>query len=73
MSLRKWIKTFREDWAAAGEALDRNERARARRRAAAPQPPQDGAAAATGSLAAAAGAQAAQAATCPPDAGCTGA
>jgi hypothetical protein len=41
VSLRKWIKEFREDWAAAGEALDRNERARARRRAAALRAPQD--------------------------------
>jgi hypothetical protein len=73
VSLRKWIKEFREDWAAAGEALDRNERARARRRAAAPQAPQDDAAAAAGGLAAAAGAAAAQAAACPSDAGCPGA
>lgn len=73
MNVRKWIKDFRADWAAAGEALDRADRARARRTAAVPVARQDDAAATAGGLAAAAGAQAATAAACTPDAGHCGA
>lgn len=67
MNVRKLIKDFQEDWAAAGAALDRADRVKARRavREAAARPPQDAAAAAaaTGGLAAAAGAVAADAAS----------